>query len=339
MQDVKLEISLRSILIFVAVVAALWLLYQIKEVIVILAFAFILMSALNPVVDKLEKKMPRTLAIMLSYLAMILIVGLLLAVVIPVLISQIGLFFKNLPAIINNLLPTFSFLKNSGEQYNIIIASQDLVNLLSQQFSLFSSNLFNATFELVNGVVGIVAVSVFSFYLLLEQRDLKKQFINLFPAGSQERIFNLILKIETKLGAWLRGQAFLCFIVGFLSWIGLTVLHVDFALPLAIIAGFLEIIPNIGPIISAIPAILVALVSSPILALLTAIWYILVQQAENAFIVPKIMSSAVDLNPLIVILAILIGGKLMGVTGVLLSIPVMAVCFTILEDYLEYRKQ
>ena len=127
------------------------------------------------------------------------------------------------------------------------------------------------------------------------------------------------------MGNWMRGQLALSFFIGVISWIFLTLIGVPYALPLAFFAGFLEILPTIGPIIASVPAIIVALTISPTLAIAVAIGYIVIQAIENNLLVPKIMQAAVGLNPVVIIIAILVGGNLLGVWGALLSIPFLTI--------------
>ena len=153
--------------------------------------------------------------------------------------------------------------------------------------------------------------------------------------GHELRASRIMIRIEEKLGSWLRGQIVLSFIIGGLVYIALAIPGVPFALPLAIIAGILEVVPVIGPIISAIPAILIAFTSSPILAAYVAIAFFVIQQLENSLIVPQVMNKAVGLNPLIVILAVAIGGKLLGISGALLAVPITVVIQILIEDVLK----
>ena len=135
------------------------------------------------------------------------------------------------------------------------------------------------------------------------------------------------------MGSWVRGELTLMLAVGIFTYIGLSILGVEIALPLAILAGILEIVPNIGPIISAVPAVLVALTIHPLTALATASLYFLVQLAENNFLVPKIMQKAVGVNPLISILGLMIGFRLAGPAGAILALPSIIVIHTIGLEY------
>ena len=130
-------------------------------------------------------------------------------------------------------------------------------------------------------------------------------------------------------------------IIGVATWIGLTLLRIEFALPLAVLAGLLEIIAIIGPIVAAVPAIIIALVQfgSPVPALGVAALYILIQQLENNLIVPKLMEKAVGVHPLVIILALLIGGSLFGIIGAALAVPIAATTQVLIEDIHKHQKK
>ena len=173
--------------------------------------------------------------------------------------------------------------------------------------------------------------------MLLEKEKLETRLASLF-GSKEERVKLLIVKIEEKLGAWLQGQLILSLVIGILSYIGLTLLNIPYALPLAMIAGIMEVIPVIGPIISALPAIFLALTISPFLSIAVAVMYLVIQQLENNLIVPQVMKRAVGLNPLIVILAIAIGSRLLGIAGALLAVPLAVVIQIIAAEIIEEKK-
>jgi predicted PurR-regulated permease PerM len=143
----------------------------------------------------------------------------------------------------------------------------------------------------------------------------------MFHKERHEMVFRTLGQIDEKLGAWLRGQLVLSATIGVVTFLALTILGVPYALPLAVLAGVLEVIPTLGPTLAAIPAVIVALTITPSLALIVIITYVIIQMLENNFLVPKIMQKAVGLNPVIVIIGVMVGANLMGVTGALLSIP------------------
>jgi predicted PurR-regulated permease PerM len=169
----------------------------------------------------------------------------------------------------------------------------------------------------------------------LDYPNIKKMFLGLYNKGSEKRVAALIGEIEEKIGGWLRGQVFLMFIVGLASFVGLTLLQIDYALSLAVIAGFLEIVPLIGPIVSFIPAAIVASAKSPLAVLLVAVLYILIQQLESNLVIPKVMQKVVGFAPIVTLIAIMIGGKLFGVLGALLSLPTTLMGYLVIRSLLE----
>jgi predicted PurR-regulated permease PerM len=174
---------------------------------------------------------------------------------------------------------------------------------------------------------------MFSYYLLLEHDKIQEKLTLFFPKNSRKMIHNMFQKVEVKLGAWLRGQLLLMLIVGLISLVGLNLLQINFSVSLAIIAGILEIIPIVGPIIATIPAVLVGVTQSGWHAVAVIILYIFIQQLEQSLFVPRVMKSAVGLDPLVVILAIMIGGRLGGTLGALLAIPVTVVLLILWKEY------
>jgi predicted PurR-regulated permease PerM len=204
---------------------------------------------------------------------------------------------------------------------------------LQQQISGFTDNAFSYGLLILTNIVTFISIAVLTFYLLLE-RDRLDQLFTQFTPGQRSRVERVIRKIEDKLGAWLRGQIILSLIIAVLAYIALFALGVPYALPLAIVAGLFEVVPVIGPIISSVPAIFIAYLTSPVTALLTAIAFFVIQQAENHVVVPQVMKKAVGLNPLVVILAVAIGGKLLGIVGALLAVPIAVVIEIVSQDLL-----
>jgi predicted PurR-regulated permease PerM len=162
-----------------------------------------------------------------------------------------------------------------------------------------------------------------SFYLLSERKTLYKKFSWVYYSEKFEKLAEeFVDEMEIQLGGWVRGQLALMLLIGFVTYITLTLLNIPYALPLAVLAGFLEILPNLGPTISAVPAVLMtfALVS-PTMAGVVLLSYVVIQQLENNLVVPRIMKAAVNVEPLTSIVLILAGVKLAGVAGALLAIP------------------
>ena len=166
---------------------------------------------------------------------------------------------------------------------------------------------------------------------------MKKVVWSIAPPKYQMYIMGLINRMQQKIGLWLRGQLILSLIIFFLTFIGLSILGVKYALVLALIAGMTEFVPYLGPIFASIPAIFLAFTQSPMLGLFVAILYYIIQLTENNIIVPKLMQKVVGLNPIVSIAVLLIGFEVAGIAGAVLSIPVATAVNVFLTDILENK--
>lgn len=324
----KIEISLKSVLLIILTLILLLLAWKIRGILMGIFIAFILMSGFAPLVDWLVKKgFNKTISVVITYFLLISFFVGILFFVIPPLITQTREFLTNLPIYVSWVTGTFGNTSIPG------VYIDSIIGILLSKLDSALSNILTVALNAFSLFVTFITVAVFSFYLLLERESIKRNIHIFFPHLPQQRVYSLSYKIEEKLGAWVRGQALLMVIIGVTTYIGLTILGVEFALPLAVIAGLLEIVPIIGPIVSVIPAVLVAFIQSPILAVGVVALYLLIQQLENTIIVPKLMEKAVGLSPLLIIFALLVGGSLFGLLGAIIAVPVAAIGHVIFEDF------
>lgn len=298
-------------------------LLKIRDILIVIFVSYIIMASLSPFVDFLrERRIPNLIAALVSYLMVVLILTAIVFPLIPFFSQQIQSLALNFPI----------YLDRAASLFGINVDAEQLKSVISAEFDLIGKNLFVVTSRFFGGLFSLLAVFVISFYLLLDKKRIKNGIASLFPDLSQEKILTTFDLVEDKLGSWLRGQVLLSVIVGLLTWVALTLAGMDFALPLALLAGILEIVPTIGPIIAAIPAIIVALTISPSLAMFVIIVFIVIQVLENNILVPNIMHKAVGLNPIIIIIAVMIGAELIGVIGALLSIPFLSMLIIIIKN-------
>jgi predicted PurR-regulated permease PerM len=329
-----IEISLKSVLLVIGTLLFLLIAWKIRGILIALFVAFILMSGFAPLVDWLVKKgLNKAFSVVITYLLAIIFFATLLFAVIPPLVSEIRGFVNNLPVYINWVSTTFGDSNVPG------ITADKFAETVLSKLDTALPTLLGAALSAFSVFLLFIAVAVFSFYLLLERDKIKRNLHHLFPHLPKERVDTLAHKIEAKLGSWIRGEIVLMLIIGFATYIGLTLLRVEFALPLAVIAGLLEIVPNFGPTIAAIPAAIIAFVQAPILAIGVVALYVLIQQLENNIIVPKLMERAVGLSPLVIIFSLLVGGSVFGVVGALLAVPAAAIIHVVIEDFMEAAKQ
>lgn len=319
----RIDISAKTVIFIAAFGILLWILFHILDIILLFFVAFIFMSALTPLVELLRGwRVPKIIAVLLVFFLAIALIVILLTAGLSPLISQTSNLIQRLGETINSLVKT-----------NVIDQS-----VIQQEASRYSTQVVSFTVDLFKNLISWVSVLVVTIYMLFDREKMEKYATSFF-GERQEQIRSLLQKIEDKLGAWLRGQVILSVVVGTLVYLGLFILGVEYALPLAIIAGLLEVVPMIGPIISAIPAILIGLTVSPLFAAIIAGLYLAIQQVENQIIVPQVMKRAVGLNPLLVILAVSIGGRLLGIAGALLAVPIAVVIQLIIQEGLNINSE
>jgi len=322
------DISYESIIRVIVVFLGLFLLFYIRDIIFILFSSIVLALIVTPAVDKLEeKKIPRTIGAAILFLSAFALLGLVTYFVAPPLAGEIKQLALKIPHIDSRF---FSINHRFGSEFSGPL--QNVLIEISGYLKEMTSSVFAGIFSLLGGVISSLLMIIISFYLAIEENGIEKFVKAIAPHNLQTRILKTIEKIQVKLGRWFIGQLSLGFIVGTMSFAGLYVLGVPYALLLAMIAGILELIPYIGPTISAIPAIIIAFTVSPNLAALTLLLYFLVQQLENYLIVPKVMEKTINLHPIITIIAIVIGGKLAGILGAMLAVPTAMIISIILKD-------
>ena len=323
---IKVEISHKTVIFTVAFLIGIWFLIQIKEIIILIFLSIILLSALLKPVEYLNsKKIPRVLSVLIVYIFVIGLISAAIAIIFPPLISETSDFISRMPQIVSTVNNFLTLNKIPVENLSSVIASP-IQNV--------ASNLISISTAIFSSIFLILTILVFTFYLILEWKSFVRLLSSPFSGKQEKRISSLITKVENGLGQWLRGQMTLSVIVGVLTFIGLKILDIPYALPLALIAAIFEIIPIVGPIISAIPAILVALTLSPIMGLATAALFFIIQQLENNLIVPMVMSKVIGLQPPVVIIALLIGAKLAGIGGAFLAVPVIVVAKIVFKEFL-----
>lgn len=318
----KIDISHKTVIFVALFILTLWIVYLIRDLLIILFVAVIFVSALSPLVNFLVKlRLPKVLGIAVTYIIIIgIITGLIIGIV-PPLVEQSSKLIATSPSLI-------------AQFFNITNLDK---SVFSSELTAFSKNLFSITLSIFDNLLTLIFLLVLTFYMMLERDNLESRIASLFR-DKQERVRRSIVLIEEKLGSWLRGQVILSLIIGILAYIGLLILNIPYALPLALIAGIMEVVPVIGPIISALPAIFIALTISPFLSVGVAAMYFVIQQIENHLIVPQVMKRAVGLNPLVVILAIAIGSRLLGISGALLAVPIAVVIQIIVTEIIEGKK-
>jgi predicted PurR-regulated permease PerM len=317
----KIEISHKTIIFTVLFLIFVWILYQIKDVILIFFVSLMIMAILNPTVSKLTRlKIPRAVSIILIYLFIFAILSVAIVGIVPPLVEQSTNFASGLP----------KYLENLGIS---LYLSDQIINQTISQIGNLSSYAVRVSLAIFSNVLAVITVFFFTFYLLLARDRIDDQFATIFGESRKKFLGRLLDLLEIRLGGWARGEMILMLFIGLANFIGFTILGIPYSLPLALIAGLLEIVPTIGPIIAAIPAVIIAFSISPLIGVATIALVFLIQQLENYILVPKIMEKSVGVSPIITLLCLAIGLRLAGFIGVLISVPVFISLQVLFKEY------
>lgn len=317
----KIEVSHKTIIFTLALIAGLWLLFLLRHIILQVFVALLIMTIVNPMVKKLQIfRFPRALAISVIYLLIIGLLTLIVSLIFPPLIEQTKNFAVSVPYYLGNIQTPF-------------FGGAEIANEITQSLSVLPTQAVRVGVSFFTNILSVVAVFVFAFYLLMERDRIDDQLASLVGDENSKKIARVVDQLEIRLGGWARAQLILMTLVGVLSYIGFLVLGVHFALPLAILAGLFEAVPTLGPILGAIPAVMVGFGISPVTGISVAVLAFLIQQLENYVFVPKIMQQSVGVSPIITLFALIVGFKLAGVVGAILAVPMVITIEVIGKEY------
>lgn len=334
----RISISNSTLFRVVLIGFIMYFLFYIRSVLGVVFIAWVLSSALDPFVDKLERyRVPRWVTILGTYLVIIAVIIAVFSLLIPAVVQQLTDVTVNFAPVygprLDELLSTFNI---TGQ--NIADQIQQNLSSITQNAGKITSGLFGAVGQVLSLLATTLIILVMAFYMTIEEEGIKKFVRSVAPLKYHPYLVQKLNRIQERMGAWLRGQLLLMLIIGSLCAFGLWALGVKYALLLGIIAGFMEFVPVVGPILAAVPALFFAITESPFKGLAVLILYIVIQQLENHLIVPRVMSRAVGINPLVVLIVILIGASIAGVIGVLLAVPATLILWILLEDFFKEKE-
>jgi predicted PurR-regulated permease PerM len=318
-------------------VILLWAAYLVLDVLLLVYVSALLAIGFSPIVRLIERqkvlpigrRLPRWLAILILYLA---IIGSLTAVgflVFPPLVRQGQQLWTELPQMFERaqqwlmakgLLSEHLTLREAAQRAPVGGGGEAV------------GTVFGAIMGVLGGLFGLLTILILTFYLLIDADSLRDTLLRLFPSSQRRRVAAASRDITIKVSAWLGGQLLLGAIIGITSAIGLWAIGIPFFYVLALISGIGELIPVVGPILSAIPAIAVASTVSLNKVLLVVIFFVVQQQFENHVLVPKIMERQVGVSAVTVIVALLIGGRMLGIVGAILAVPTAAILQVLLIE-------
>ncbi|MCG2767761.1 MAG: AI-2E family transporter [Anaerolineae bacterium] len=280
-----------------------------------------------------QKRLARPLSIVIVYLLMLGLAAGVVSVFVPLVSEQAAVMKLRAPVYYEQVRKLFFqvfdlYQRVVPEDWQVRMAQsfqQALANI-DKTVQAAVTRVFTIVTQTIGVILGLLVVPFWMFYVLNDTAHLTQQFFSLIPPRYRRDVYNVQRIMDDVLGSYIRGQLLLCFFIGAFSVIGLLFLGVDFALLLGTIAGVFEVVPYVGPIIGAIPAVVVAFMQSPILGFWVMVLFIGIQQVENLLLVPRITGGSVRLSPALVMLVLVVGSGIGGIWGMLVAIPVTAVC-------------
>ncbi|XID96080.1 AI-2E family transporter [Paenibacillaceae bacterium WGS1546] len=303
---------------------------------------------LNPLVDYMEKRnVKRAYSIMALYLLIISILTLIVMKVIPLLSAQITSLIVQFPTYSQDAKLQFeSWVGN--EYFNQIqgllgIDTSKLVDEFAGWVSSVMGNVWSGIGSLVGRitetVIAIITVPFILFYLLKDRKKLTPFVLGFLPTSLRGRSFRVLLEMNHQISSYIRGQIIVSFCIGLLLYVGYLIIGLDYSLVLAVIAACTSIVPYLGPAIAITPALIVAMMTSPIMLVKMIVVWTVVQLVEGKFISPQIMGKTMRVHPITIIFVIIVAGNLFGIIGIILAVPGYAILKVIATHLFRWFKQ
>jgi predicted PurR-regulated permease PerM len=308
-----------------------WVLFLSRDIVAALLLAIVLSAAFDPLVTFLEEhKIPRLLGTLLIYLAAALVIGFVIYTFVPIALSEVS-----------SLLDGSSNITAGGLPFGLD-ALMERMNASLGKFNDFlsdgSASLMQIISNFLGGIFMAVAIFVLSFYLTIGRDGVERFLYSLLPMAYESKAVRIYERVRRKIGRWLIGQFFVSLAVGITTFVGLRALGVRYSLFLGVLAAVAELVPYVGPIFTGGLAVVIALGQSPNLAIYVFLLFLIIQQLENHILQPLVGRYTTALNAVVVISALLIGGKVFGIVGVILAVPVAVFVQEIVEDWVEVKQ-
>ncbi|HEX8169797.1 MAG TPA: AI-2E family transporter [Thermoanaerobaculia bacterium] len=334
----ELELFARKTLIVFGIAAAVFILYSARDVLLLVFIAAVLAAGISPAVRRVRllwrfyfrRTLRRGAAVMIVYLPFLITVLLVGVVIVPHFIADTRALGKQLPALIERNILT------PAEHYvPVNLIREELAGGVEMPRSRVFAYMRNAA----TAVASVIAVLFMVAYMLIDGERLRNLLLLFYPPDVRADRRNTLNRMATRMSSWLSAQLLLSGIIGVCTFAGLVALRVPYALPLAILAAVGELIPVIGPTLGAVPALIIALLNSSWQFWSVLVFAILLQKTENLFLVPRLMSRKVQISPLAVFVAFMIGASLLGLIGAIMAIPCAAIAQVAFDEAFVARRE
>ena len=337
-----------ALLTAVVVLGALFLLWQVRTFIGWFVIALFLAAVLNPAVNWLQRRhrlMKRPLAIALTYLGVLVALFVVVGIFVPVLIDQINGFIKFVTTAANAPEGPTEYIKGLAKQNGLGGLFQrfsDQLDELRKQLGEVLQNLLSASGQIAISLAGMIAalatVLTLAFFLLLGSERYVNAGVGLFPEAHQPLVRRLLSKSAGAISGYITGNLAISVICGVTTFVVLLILGMPYAAPLALLVAVLDLIPLVGATLGGALLVVVGLFVEPWKAVVLLVYIVVYQQVEGSVLQPLVYSKAVQLNGLVILIALLVGGQLLGIPGALLAIPVAEIIRIVITELLAYRR-
>ena len=334
-QDRTLDISWTSILKIGIAAFSFYILYLVRDILIWLIFALIISILLNPVIDFLQRRrIPRVVSVILIYTGIFGMISLFLYLISPLFINEIQRFSQVFPEYFEKISPP---LKALG-----VRAFEDIesfLELINKSLEAIAANILSAVFAIFGGIFSTIFVLTIAIFLSLEEKAVEKTLFLLFPKRYEAYALDLWQRSQKKVSSWFLTRVLASLFVGGLSYFAFLILNARYPSSMALLAGVLNFIPIIGPIVTGFLIFILVALDSILGAVFVVIAFTLIQQIENNILTPVLTKKFVGIPPVIVLISLVVGGKLLGFLGALLAIPLAGILFEFLRDFLKKRKE
>ena len=330
-----LDISWGTFLKIALAIISFYILYQIKDILVWFILALIISILFNPAIDFLRKlKIPRVLAVSLLYIGSFGILALLVYLIAPIFVSEIQQFSQILPQYFEKIFPP---LKGLG--IPLFEDTETLINTLGGTLNKIAGNVLNILFLIFGGIFTTIFILTCAIFLSMEEKGVEKSLILLFPKRYDGYVSSLWRRCQKKVSSWFLTRILSCLFVGLLSYFVFLIFKTPYPFSLGLLAGVLNFVPVVGPIITGVVLFIILSLDSISKAIFLLIIFTLIQLIEGNILLPLLTKKFIGLSPVLVLMSLVIGGVLWGFLGAILAVPLTGIIFEFLKDFFKKRRE
>ena len=335
-QNQLLDISWETILKVAFAGLVFYLLYLVRDVVVWFLFGLIISVLFNPAINFLRWfRIPRILAVIVIYLSIFGVLGFIIYFTAPVFVFEIKQFSQSLPEYFEKISPFFK-----GVGIEALSSVENFTKTLTDNLEQFSVGILNALAGFFGGVASTFFILTIAFFLSLEENVVERTLAVLSPKRHEEYILALFNRCQTKISGWFGARIVACLFVGVITFLVLQLFKIKYAFILGLLAGVLNFVPYLGPLITGILLVLFIGISDTWLkAVFILVIFFLIQQVENNILSPLLTKKFVGLPPVLVLLSLVVGGEIFGLLGAIFAVPVFGILYEFIKEFLEKRKE